>query len=189
MSADKKLTVLVIPLDGFGHINACVAVSQQLAQRGHRVVFALEQAWKGTVSKYEGLQEVHFTDPTRDPTLKANEYWFEFMLSFRKGFGLDPVEALKEVDEKLNEDFLYVMFNVDDQLTRIIGEIKPDVIILDNYNTVPAVYKAGIPWVWLTSAGPLICLPSDDLPPSRTGQFDIIKPRFNSLFFYRIPAR
>ena len=76
-SAKKSLTVLFIALDGYGHINACIGIAQQLARRGHRVVFAIERAWRGTAAKYEGIEEAEIVDPTRDPSMEANEYWIK----------------------------------------------------------------------------------------------------------------
>lgn len=93
------------------------------------------------------------------------------MQEFKKKFPLEPLEALKASNIELEEQFLYTLLNVDAQLTEVIQSVRPDVIVADTYVSIPAVYKSGIPWVWLTSAAPLVCLPSDDLPPHRTGIF------------------
>ncbi|KAH9408018.1 hypothetical protein TYRP_011671 [Tyrophagus putrescentiae] len=166
----RKLTILFVPLDGYGHINACVGIAERLLAHGHRAVFALEQAWKGKASRYEGVEEVLFVDATRDPSFGANDYWVKvFMQEFKKKFPLEPLDALKAANLELEEQFLYTLLNVDAELERVIQSVRPDVIVADTYVSIPAVYKSGIPWVWLTSAAPLVCLPSDDLPPHRSG--------------------
>ncbi|KAH9400458.1 hypothetical protein TYRP_002023 [Tyrophagus putrescentiae] len=167
----KQLTVLFVPLDGFGHINSCVGVAEQLLARGHRVVFALERAWKGKASAYRGIEEVHFTDPTRDPAHGANDHWIQYMEEFKPSFQLAPIDKyrLKALNRDLEESFLYTLMNVDDQLVEIINSLLPDAIVVDTYVTIPAVHKSAIPWVWLTSAAPLVCLPSENLPPHGTG--------------------
>lgn len=168
----RKLTVLFIPLDGYGHLHACVGVAQQLHKRGHRVIMALERAWNGKASKHAGIEEVNFVDATRDENEEANEFWIKFMKIFKSKFSLPPYEALKKLDLELEKLFLFTLMNVDDQLVKIIEQCKPDVIVADTYVTIPAVYKSNIPWVLLISAGPLCVLDSEDLPPHRTGKFN-----------------
>ena len=51
----KKL-ILFTPMDGHGHVNSCVGVAQVLLKRGHRIVFAVDSAWKGKLAKY-GFEE------------------------------------------------------------------------------------------------------------------------------------
>lgn len=172
----KQLTVLFCPLDGFGHINSCIGIAEQLLARGHKVVFALERAWKGKASAYSGIEEVLFTDPTRDPSHGANDHWIQYMEEFKPSFQLAPIGKykFKALNRHLEESFLYTLMNVDDKLAEIIQTVRPDVIVVDTYVTIPAVYKSGVPWVWLTSAAPLVCLPSQNLPPHGTGEFFVI---------------
>ncbi|OTF73167.1 UDP-glucuronosyltransferase-like protein [Euroglyphus maynei] len=164
----KQLTVLFVTLDGYGHLNSCIGVAEKLVQRGHRVIFALERAWAGKAKRFAGIEEVLYVDPNRDPTLGANEHWIKFMDDMKATFGMPPMEALKKSDPELEQLFLDTMLNVDDEIKRLIDQVKPDIIVVDSYTTIPAVYKSGIPWVWLTSAHPLSCLPHDDLPPNGT---------------------
>ncbi|KAH9418376.1 UDP-glucuronosyltransferase 2A1, partial [Dermatophagoides pteronyssinus] len=166
--SSKQLTVLFVTLDGYGHLNSCIGVAEKLVERGHRVIFAMEKAWAGKAKRYAGIEEIIFVDPNRDPTLGANEHWIKFMDDMKSTFGLSPMEAVKKMDPKLQQLFIDTMLNVDDEIKKVLDQAKPDVIVVDSYTTIPAVYKSGIPWVWLTSAHPLSCLPSDDLPPNGT---------------------
>lgn len=49
-------TILFSPMDSHGHVNSCIGVGQVLLARGHRVVFAIDAAWKGKLAKY-GFEE------------------------------------------------------------------------------------------------------------------------------------
>jgi len=52
----KSLTVLFAPLDGHGHINACHGLAEELRERGHRVVFTIDNVFKGRLKQY-GFEE------------------------------------------------------------------------------------------------------------------------------------
>lgn len=51
-------------MDGHGHVNSCIGVGQVLIARGHRVVFAVESAWKGKLAKYGFEEELMSIDDT-----------------------------------------------------------------------------------------------------------------------------
>ncbi|UXI20793.1 hypothetical protein NH340_JMT06736 [Sarcoptes scabiei] len=170
MRIDKQLKILFVCLDGWGHLNSLIGIAEGLLRRGHRCIFALEAAWKGQAKRYDmKFEEVIYTDPNRLEGLGTNEYWIEFMDDFKQVFGLDPLEALKKNETKRHEQFIHILLDVDDEFKSIIADCKPDIILMDSYTTIPAVVKAGIPWVWVTSAQVLSCLPSDNLPPAGTG--------------------
>uniref|UniRef100_A0A6P6Y5Q8 Uncharacterized protein LOC113794794 n=1 Tax=Dermatophagoides pteronyssinus TaxID=6956 RepID=A0A6P6Y5Q8_DERPT len=167
--SSKQLTVLFVALDGYGHLNSCIGIAQKLVQRGHRTIFALEQAWHGEAKRFAtGIEEMYYVDPNRNPKFGPNEHWINFMDGMKSTFGLPPMEALEQIDPELYKQFFDAMLNVDDGIKKIIDQSKPDVIVVDSYTTIPAVYKSGIPWVWSTSAQPLSCLSHDDLPPNGT---------------------
>jgi len=47
----------------------------------------------------------------------------------------------------------------DDIYKDILRRVKPDIIVIDSYICSPALTNSGIPWVWLFSAAPHMCLP------------------------------
>ncbi len=49
--SEKSLTILFAPLDGWGHINACIGLAEVLLNRGHRVVFAIDISFKGKLKR------------------------------------------------------------------------------------------------------------------------------------------
>ena len=51
-----KFTVLFIPLSSVGNVNACTGVAEMLHARGHRIIFAFDQSFKGKLVK-KGFEE------------------------------------------------------------------------------------------------------------------------------------
>ena len=44
---DQPLTILFMPESAYGPTNQCIGLGDQLRRRGHRVVFAAEESWRG----------------------------------------------------------------------------------------------------------------------------------------------
>ena len=61
-----KKVILFTPMDGHGHVNSCVGVAQVLLAKGHRIVFAVDAAWKGKLVKYGFEEELISTDDKED---------------------------------------------------------------------------------------------------------------------------
>jgi len=58
-----------------------------------------------------------------------------------------------------------------EELTAIVDRVRPDVIVIDHYVSQPSLINAGIPWVKLVSANPLIEMDDERTPPGRSGIF------------------
>src|SRR5699024_4304312 len=126
---------------------SCIGIGQHLVARGHRVVFALEQAWAGKIACYRGLEEEIYRDESRPSSDQANQFWHDFMRHYREKFRAPSTLAAITMCVDMEEEFFNSMLNVDRELARVIDRVKPDVIVLDSYNTVPAVHLSGRPWV------------------------------------------
>ena len=187
-NSSSSLKVLFIPVDHWGHINPCIGMAEALLALGHRPFIALEQSWRGRItSLLPGLEEALYVDPTRTAdrsSAKANEHWLENLKSRTASFPLEGIEKLKAVcaNRQYNSSRLYILLNVNEELRRIIGELKPDVILVDCFSTVPAVYHSKVPWIRVFSGGPLRFLPDSDelLPPPASGKTLCFDDYFNS---------
>lgn len=161
----KTLTVLFTPLDGWGHINACHGLAQELQTRGHRIVFAVDRAFKGKLTPFGFEEELHGIISE-----DGGEYWPQFMEKY--------CHVLKEEPLAIAEKFFLAaatkMFadnkDRDVQYQDIIDRVKPDVIITDNYICSPTLTNSGIPWIWLFSAAPHLGLNDTRIPPTWSGQ-------------------
>src|SRR5437879_1382568 len=92
--SNKKLTVLFCPLDAYGHVNPCIGVGEQLRDRGHRVIFAIDSSWKGRLEKY-GFQEELINDPSKNEENKDSQ---KNSVNMLKQFGLlSPKSAIEKL--------------------------------------------------------------------------------------------
>jgi UDP:flavonoid glycosyltransferase YjiC (YdhE family) len=48
----KKFTILFVPLDDSGHVNACIGLAECLRDRGHKIVVAIDPTFKGKLISY-----------------------------------------------------------------------------------------------------------------------------------------
>ena len=157
----KSLKVLFVPVDAAGHVYACVSLGQTLLRAGHRVVFATCEQWRQTLEKY-GFQVVTIqTDDmpdTVDPVLHIAEYF----LKSKKISDLSPLEKTLRDSRKMTAE---MTIDIDRKLGPMLKEIAPDVIVCDQFATLPSVETSGIPWVWSWSANPLYMYGNDDEVP------------------------
>lgn len=177
-TAQRRLKILFYPLDSTGHINACIGIAEKLLAGGHQVVFALERSWTGQLVKH-GFEEVLYTDHTRPEGLGSNEYWLN---SMRLIEDVLPEDSLYKAGHQAIQEFEELVMNglhFDDQLREIIEQLKPDVIITDNYTSVPAIIRSGRVWVQMVSAGPLTVIPCKNTPPGGSGTLELYQ------FFYQ----
>lgn len=165
--SNKKLTVLFTPLDGWGHINAGLGLAQEMRQRGHRIVFAIDSAFKDKLVPFGVEEEV--VKSTAPESAEDKEYWPRFMEKH--------CHVLREDGLVIAEKFFITAANKmfednkdrEDQYRQILSRVKPDVIITDNYIASPVLLCSGIPWVWLFSAAPHLGLMDKRIPPVWSG--------------------
>ncbi|XP_054160438.1 uncharacterized UDP-glucosyltransferase YdhE-like [Oppia nitens] len=189
--SSSKLTVLITPLDGWGHINCCHGIAEELVRRGHRVVFALDVAFKGKLSKY-GFEEELFA---MHGDVEDKEFWPKWMAENGQILeSRDPCDLLQKMFPLGFKLFFENIKSQDPHYREMIARLNPDIIISDNYLDMPAVTDSGKPWIWLYSAGPLNFYKDKRLPPSGSGlpldgdrqewkRFaDIVEPMYREVF-------
>ena len=167
MPEKRCLTVMFAPLDGWGHINACHGLAQAVKERGHRVVFAIDIAFKGQLERFGFEEEVH--EWVRDVKPEVN-HKADFINKNSEFFALSPIQV--------NEHFCVQAFHLmydglrarDGQYKEILARVRPDLIVIDSYVGSPTLTESGIPFVWLYSAAPLMAWNLDILPPPWSGE-------------------
>ncbi|KPM04734.1 XP-G DNA excision repair-like protein [Sarcoptes scabiei] len=167
-STQRKYHFLFIPMDSYGHINSCIGIAQKLAQNGHQISFALEKAWTNYLINYR-FNEVIYEALDRPKNLGPNDYWAQSIAKIQDNLHEDSLSKAKHFSVEEFKDFIFDALSFDEQLAVIIKNLKPDLILVDNYVTIPAVYKSNCKWVFMTSASPLSALSHPDLPPSSSG--------------------
>ncbi|CAG2109983.1 unnamed protein product [Medioppia subpectinata] len=166
--ANKSLKVLFVPLLNAGHVNPCIAIAEQLIDSGHRAVFAVDSVWSGKLTAY-GIDEIvlaktdrplHSPNDTPDAT---REMMASVMFS--------DASALQKAIIRAKHSDLWTKYAIkmDKQLERLLPDIRPDVIIVDQLIALPAVELSGIPCVWVWSGGILEMVNDERAPPRQSG--------------------
>lgn len=163
----KSLTIMMAPLDGYGHVNACMGLADILRNRGHDIVFVVERCWKGKLQKY-GFREELFGKIV-DQNIKPNEEWTEFMQKMSPIMKLGPIEKMLKFSLESKYLMLENVKATHEELKEIVSRVKPDVIIIDHYVSQPSLINYGKPWVRLVSANVLIEIDDERTPSARSG--------------------
>lgn len=167
------LKVLMNPMNGVGHINACLGLAKALKKRGHKVIFAVDKQWEGKFVA-DGYEEETYIDgpPGQNEKFqRGKEEYTDFVkLILEASKEKETKDALQKM-ASVWTDFDQTLVHNDEQLKIIADRVQPDVVIQDNVAT-PSLFLGDAPWIFLCSGGPLcIQLPGDDkiLPPVLSG--------------------
>ncbi len=161
-------TVVFFPEGAFGPTNNCVGIANVLRQRGHRVVFVVEESFAGTLSA-KGFEErlMRLQAPPEVPE-EPGQFWKDFIRDTAPHFRKSTTEQLESLILPIWEQLVSGSIYVEERLGEIFAEVQPDVIVQDNVVAFPAVLAAGVPWVRIVSCNPLE-LPDAALPPVFSG--------------------
>jgi MGT family glycosyltransferase len=162
-------TIVFFPEPGaWGPANNCVAIAEVLRERGHRVVFVLDESFEGVLDQ-RGFEERTMrmappeenADPTADP-------WAEFIRVTAPEFRKPTIEQQETVTKPIWEALVAGAKYSHDRLMEIWDDVRPDVVCTDNVTGFPSVELAGAPWARFVSANPLE-MRDELLPPPLSG--------------------
>lgn len=161
-------TIVFFPEGAFGPTNNCVGIANVLRQRGHRVVFVVEESFAGTLAA-KGFEErlMRLQAPPEVPE-EPGQFWKDFIRDTAPHFRETTYEQISTLTYPIWEQLVAGSMYVDDRLAEIFAEVAPDVIVEDNVVGFPAVVTSGVPWVRAISCNPLE-LVDDALPPPLSG--------------------
>ncbi len=161
-------TVVFFPEGAFGPTNNCVGIGRVLRERGHRVVFVVEESFAGTLEA-QGFEEalMRLGPPPAEPEVPG-QFWKDFIRDTAPVFRLPTIEQLGGFLQPTWQALIDGSMYVEPRLRAIFGELEPDVIVEDNVVAFPAVATAGAPWVRIASCNPLE-LPDAAIPPVFSG--------------------
>ena len=167
----RALTVLFMPESAYGPTNNCIGIGDVLRRRGHRVVFAAEASWHGRIAPL-GFEE-DLVDlappPTGDAAAQdAGQFWKDFIRDTAPEFRKPTIEQLDTFIRPVFEELISGSKFCEPQLARIIGRVRPDVIVEDNVVGFPALLTAGVPFVRIVSCNPLE-IKGPGVPPPFSG--------------------
>ena len=148
-------TILFFPEGAYGPTNNCVGIGRVLRERGHRVVFVVEESFAGSLEA-QGFEErlVRLGPPPKTEEAPG-QFWKDFIRETAPVFRRPTIEQLAEFIEPTFRALCDGARYADDRLREIFAELHPDAIVEDNVVAFPAVRHSGCPWARIVSCNPL----------------------------------
>ncbi len=161
-------TIVLFPEGAFGPTNNCVGIGRVLRERGHRVVFVVEESFAGTLER-QGFEEALMRlGPAPTEPEVPGQFWKDFIRETAPVFRTPTIEQLSTFLQPTWQALIDGATHVEPRLREIFGDLQPDVIVEDNVVAFPAVATAGVPWVRIMSCNPLE-MRDHDIPPAFSG--------------------
>jgi MGT family glycosyltransferase len=167
MSPETR-TVVFFPEGAFGPTNNCVGIGEVLRQRGHRVIFVIEESFAGTLEEKGFEERLMRLAPPPEVAEEPGQFWKDFIRDTAPVFRKSTYDQLEEFMAPTWQALLDGARYVDERLVEIFDEVQPNAIVEDNVCAFPAIPASGRPWVRIVSCNPLE-LRDPDLPPPYTG--------------------
>ena len=161
-------TIVFFPEGAFGPTNNCVGIGSVLRERGHRVVFIVEESFAGTLEA-KGFEErlMRLGPPPEVPEVPG-QFWKDFIRDTAPVFRTPTIEQLGGFIQPTWQALIDGAKYVHPRLLEIFDELDPDVIVEDNVVAFPALPASGRRWVRITSCNPAELL-DPDVPPVFSG--------------------
>jgi MGT family glycosyltransferase len=161
-------TIVFFPEGAYGPRNNCVGIGQVLRERGHRVVFVLEDSFAGSLEAQGFEERLMRLGPPPEVEEEPGQFWKDFIRDTAPVFRRPTIEQLAQFIEPTWRALCDGARYVDDRLREIFDEVGPDAIVEDNVVCFPAIEHSGRPWARIVSCNPLE-LKDPDVPPVFSG--------------------
>jgi len=160
-------TIMLFPEAAFGPALNCVGIAQELKERGHNPVFVADASFLGVFAKY-GFPEhlVNMSAPM--DAAAASQFWKNFIASHLPHFRLSALDQIETYVVPTWEAIADSAIYAEPGLRRLLAEIRPDVICIDNVILFPAIKRYGAPWIRIISCSENE-IPDPDIPPHLSG--------------------
>ena len=164
----RMATVVFFPEGAFGPTNNCIGIGQVLQQRGHRVVFIVEESFAGRLEAHGFEERLMRLGPAPETDEAPGQFWIDFIRDTAPIFRKPTIEQLGEFIQPTWQALIDGAKYVDGRLREIIDELAPDVIVEDNVVGFPALPASGRPWVRIASCNPAE-IKDPAIPPFSSG--------------------
>jgi MGT family glycosyltransferase len=161
-------TIVFFPEGAYGPTNNCAGIGQVLRERGHRVLFVVEESFAGTLEAQGFEERLMRLGPAPEVEEEPGQFWKDFIRDTAPVFRKPTLEQLGAFVEPTFRALCDGARYVDDRLREIFDELQPDVIVEDNVVGFPAIQHSGRPWVRIVSCNPLE-LKDPEIPPVFSG--------------------
>ncbi len=136
--ADQQ-TIVFFPEGAYGPTNNCVGIGQQLQRNGHRVVFIVEESFAGRLEAQGFEERLMRLGPPPETEEIPGQFWIDFIRDTAPIFRKPTIEQLGEFMQPTWQALIDGSKYVDDRLSAIIDEVRPDVLVEDNVVAFPAL--------------------------------------------------
>ena len=153
----QTATIVFFPEGAYGPTNNCVGIGQVLRERGHRVVFVIEESFAGSLEA-QGFEERLMRlgpPPETETEEEPGQFWKDFIRETAPVFRKPTLDQLAAFIEPTFRALCDGARYVDDRLAEILDEVRPDVVVEDNVVCFPAILASGRPWARIVSCNPL----------------------------------
>jgi len=151
--ADRK-TIVFFPEGAYGPTMNCAGIGAVLRERGHRVVFIVEESFAGNLEK-RGFEErlMRLGPPPAEPEVPG-QFWIDFIRDTAPVFRKPTIEQLGEFIAPTFGALIDGAKYVHPRLQEIIDELAPDAIVEDNVVSFPTIMATRHPWARIVSCNP-----------------------------------
>jgi MGT family glycosyltransferase len=166
--SEARGTIVFLPESAYGPTNNCIGIGDVLRRRGHRVVFIIEESFKGALEEKGFEERLMRLTPPAETDEDPGQFWKDFIRETAPVFRRPTIEQLEGFIAPTFQALIDGAKYVDERLVEIIDEVRPDVIVEDNVVSFPALPASGRPWVRILSCNPAE-LKDPDVPPVFSG--------------------
>jgi UDP:flavonoid glycosyltransferase YjiC (YdhE family) len=151
---DSRRTIVFFPEGAHGPTNNCIGIGQVLRERGHRIVFIVEESFAGRLEAAGFEERLMRLGPPPEHEEAPGQFWIDFIRDTAPIFRKPTIEQLGEFIVPTWQALIDGAKYVDGRLHEIFDELAPDVVVEDNVVAFPALPASGRPWVRIASCNP-----------------------------------
>ena len=163
----RPKTIVFFPEAAYGPALNCVGIAQACRDLGHRPVFVADSSFAGVFAKY-GFEERLVAMSRPMDAAQASQFWKNFVASHLPHFRLSPIEQIATYVVPVWEAVVDSAVYVQEELGRVLRDIAPELVCVDNIILFPPVKALGYPWVRIISCSENE-IPDPDIPPHLSG--------------------
>ncbi len=152
--SERQQTFVFFPEGAYGPTNNCVGIGHVLRERGHRVVFIVEESFRGALEEKGFEERLMRLTPSAEDEEDPGQFWKDYIRETAPVFRKPTIEQLEGFIAPTFQALIDGAKHVDQRLVEIIDELQPDVIVEDNVVSFPALSASGRPWVRIVSCNP-----------------------------------
>ena len=147
---DERKVIAFFPEGAFGPALNSVGIAQACTDRGYRCVFLSDPGFAEVFEDYGfEVRIVNLSEPMSPEEMA--KYWSSFINGHIPNFNLSPYEQIDNYVKECWEAIVDTSKWAEKELPDVLGDLKPDLICIDNVILFPAVKRYGVPWIRIIS--------------------------------------